>query len=100
MKRNNNANSIADEYLKSLEGLSPAKPKDFFYDRLVNRLTEEKENQPWLFPLKPVWMIWTLAILLIVNLVILTTKKVQKGSADSGSIESFAAAYDQNISSY
>ena len=90
---------ITDEYLKSLEGIEAAEPRDFFYSRLTNRLANQQVQKDWVFPLKPVWMICTLAVFLLINTIILTqTIKPQK--ANDSSIEGFANAYDQNISSY
>lgn len=90
---------ITDEYLKSLEGIEAAEPKDFFYSRLTSRLAKEQTQKDWVFPLKPAWMICTLAIFLLINTIILTQKS-RPQKTDESSIEGFANAYDQNISSY
>lgn len=94
-----NKTPITDEYLKSLDGIRSAEPKDFFYARLKSRLTNEQKQEEWIFPLKPVWMICTFAILFLINTVILTQRNKSQ-QLDNESIESFAAAYDQSISSY
>jgi len=90
---------ITDEYLKSLAGIEAAEPKDFFYSRLTARLANEQSQKDWVFPLKPIWMICTLAVFLLINTVILTQKS-KSLKTDEASIEGFANAYDQNISSY
>lgn len=90
---------LTDEYLKSLKGIEAAEPKDFFYSRLTSRLAHEQIQSDWVFPLKPAWMICTLAVFLLINTFILTQKsKPQK--IDESNIEGFANAYDQSISSY
>ena len=90
---------ITDEYLKSLEGIEAAEPRDFFYSRLTSRLANEQIQKDWVFPLKPAWMICTLVVFLLINTLVLTQKsKPQK--TDESNIEGFATAYDQNISSY
>ena len=90
---------ITDEYLKSLEGIEAAEPRDFFYSRLTARLANEQTQKDWVFPLQPIWMICTLAVFLLINTVILTQKS-KSLKTDEASIEGFANAYDQNISSY
>lgn len=90
---------ITDEYLKSLDGIRSAEPKDFFYTRLKSRLANEQRQEDWIFPLKPVWMICTLAVLFLINTIMLTQNNKSQQLSDN-SIESFAAAYDQSISSY
>ena len=89
---------ITEKYLKSLEGIKDAEPKDFFYTRLKIRLA--KEQKDWIFPLKPAWMIAALALFLLANTFILIEKSKSDKNAQTASIESFATAYDQNISSY
>jgi hypothetical protein len=90
---------ITDEYLKSLEGIEAAEPKDFFYARLTTRLANEQTQKDWVFPLKPAWMVCTLSVFILINTIILTQKS-KSLKTDEASIESFANAYDQNISSY
>jgi hypothetical protein len=90
---------ITDEYLKSLEGIKAAEPSDFFYSRLTTKLANEQSQKDWVFPLKPIWMICTLAVLLLINTIILAQQSKPQKNEDS-SIEGFANAYDQNISSY
>jgi hypothetical protein len=94
-----NKTPLTDKYLESLIGMGSDEPKDFFYSRLINRLENEKFQPAWIFPLKPVWMITTLIIFLVVNTVIIT-KKERVVSDESASIQIFANAYDQNVSSY
>lgn len=94
-----NKTPITDEYLKSLDGIRSAEPKDYFYARLKSKLEKEQRQEEWIFPLKPVWMICTLAVLFLINTVILMQKNKSQ-QLGNNSIESFAAAYDQNISSY
>lgn len=90
---------VTEKYLKSLEGIEAAEPKDFFYARLTFRLAHEQAQKDWVFPLKPAWMICTLAVFLLINTILLTRgNKPQK--TDDSSIQGFANAYDQNISSY
>lgn len=91
---------ITDDYLKSLEGIKMAEPKDFFYTRLTSRLSNEQTQKDWVFPLKPVWMIASLAIFLLINTFILAEKYDANKVENQATIESFANAYGQNISYY
>ncbi len=63
-----------------------------------------EKNQPsagWAFPLKPVWIVGTLTILLAVNGFMLTqqSKAKETKATNTSSIQGFAEAYDQTISS-
>jgi hypothetical protein len=95
----NNTETI-NNYLESLTGIKAAEPKDFFYSRLITRLENEQAQTTWNFPLKPVWMISTLAIFLVLNTIILKQEHKPIKIDESASIQGFANAYDQNISSY
>jgi len=91
---------ITDEYLNSLTGIMAAEPKNFFYDRLINRLANQEQLASWTFPLKPAWMICTLLVLLLLNTFILAQKDKTIVINPATGIENFASAYDQQISSY
>jgi hypothetical protein len=106
---NKNSTPLVDEHLQSLEGIQEAGTDDFFYTRLKARMLagqsggeKDKSLQGWNFPLKPVWVIGTLALLLAVNGIMLSqqfkTGKV-KTTASSSSLQSFAESYDQTITS-
>ncbi len=100
---------LVDEHLQSMQGMQEAGTDEFFYTRLKARMLarqsggERKNSQPgWGFPLKPVWVVGTLAVLLAVNGFILSqqfkTKEI-KSSTSASSLQSFAESYDQTISS-
>lgn len=92
---------LVDEHLQTIQGLQEVVTDDFFYTRLKARMERSKEEQGWSFPLKPVWVIGTLAMLLTVNGFILSqqfiTKKVK--TTETSSLQKFAESYDQTISS-
>ena len=92
---------LVDEHLQTIQGLHEVVTDEFFYTRLKARMERSKEEQGWSFPLKPVWIIGTLALLLTVNGFILsqqfTTKKVR--ATETSSLQKFAESYDQTISS-
>jgi hypothetical protein len=95
-----NKTPLTDKYLESLTGIKQAEPRDFFYSRLINRLENEQFQTTWIFPLKPVWMIATLSLFLVINTVILSQKDKVLDHKEISSIQNFANAYDQNVSSY
>jgi hypothetical protein len=99
MTKKNDTN-LVDSYLESLTGMESADPKPFFYSRLITRLENEKRQTTWAFPLKPAWMIATLMAMLLLNTFILSRQLSPTKTNDTASIESFARAYDQEISTY
>ncbi len=94
------ATPIVDDYLKSLDGIEMAEPNDAFYSRLISRLEDEAiEETTWVFPLKPRWMIASLAVFLVINIFVLIQNNSSPKHQQSATIESFANDYDQNINS-
>jgi hypothetical protein len=93
---------LVDEHLQSFQGMKETGTDDFFYTRLKERMEKDKPQQGWSFPLKPVWIVGTLALLLAVNGFILSQQfktKQKKSTASSSSLQNFAESYDQAISS-
>jgi len=100
---------LVDEHLQSIVRMQEAGTDDFFYTRLKARMLArqsggEKDNpqQGWSFPLKPVWVVGTLALLLAVNGFMLSKQfKAKKSTTTtaSSSLQNFAESYDQSISS-
>ena len=94
---------LVDEHLQSLTGMQEATTDEFFYTRLKGRMQDVSPRQSWSLPLKPVWVIGTLILLLAVNGFMLSQQvKTKKPAtvANSNSIQNFAESYDQTISSY
>ena len=95
---------LVDEHLQSLLGMQEATTDDFFYTRLKGRMQGNEPRQGWSLPLKPVWVIGTLALLLLVNGFMLSQQfrgGKTKTTASSSSLQNFAESYDQTIvSSY
>lgn len=97
-----NSTPLLDEHLQSMYGMQEATTDDFFYNRLKGRMQKKESQQGWSFPLKPAWIIGTLALLLAVNGFMLSqqikTAKT-KTTASSPTLQNFAESYDQTISS-
>lgn len=98
-----NSTPLVDEHLESLKGMELAEAGDFFYTRLKARMLADKEGnreQLWRFPLRPVWIVSTLVLLLGINGFMLTqqvrNKNISSKSTGS-SVQGFAEAYDQTI---
>jgi hypothetical protein len=89
---------LADEYLQSLQQITGAETKPFFYTRLKARM--EQQLPEWGFPLKPVWIVSMLVIFLFINTFFLVTQvKQSKGTAaQSTSLQNFASGYDLSVS--
>lgn len=100
----NNSTPLVDEHLESLLGMQEASTDDFFYTRLKGRMQQTEPSRGWNLPLKPVWVISTLVLLLAVNgfMISQQVKTKTPGTATSGkySLQNFAESYDQTISSY
>ena len=94
---------LVDEHLQSLQGMQEAGTDDFFYTRLKARMEKNLPQLGWGFPLKPVWMIGTLVMLLTVNGIMLAQQfKSKKSTAivSPFALQNFAESYDQSISSF
>ena len=96
-----NSTSLLDEHLKSLHGMHPAETNDFFYTRLRARMQTLQRYKGWSLPFKPVWVLSILLIFLAVNVFILFQQfRPAATSPTSNTIQGFADAYDQSISSF
>ena len=105
-----NSTPLVDEHLQSIQGIQETGTDDFFYTRLKAKMLarqsgeeKEKQQQGWSFPLKPVWVLGTLVLLLAVNGFMLanqsSTNKTNS-TVSTSSLQNFAESYDQSISSY
>ncbi len=90
---------LVDEHLQSIAGMQEVGTDDFFYTRLKARMEKENSQPGWSFPLKPVWVVGTLALLLAVNGFMLSQQHKTKAKTTTSSLQSFAESYDQTISS-
>ena len=93
---------LVDEHLQAMQQMQEAATDDFFYTRLKARMQNEKAVEGWSFPLKPMWVVGTLALLLAVNGFMLSQQfktKQQAATNSSSTLQGFAESYDQTISS-
>ena len=99
------ATPLVDEHLQAFNGMQEAGTNDFFYTRLKARMLTrgaDKTLQGWSLPLKPVWVLGTLTLLLTVNGYMLSRQAKTKpgmSTATAYSLQNFAESYDQAISS-
>ena len=93
---------LVDEYLKSVQGIQPAGTVDFFYTRLRAKMEKDKTGAEWSFPLRPVWVVGSMVLLLMINILMLSQQHPAKETITSNksSLQNFARAYDQVIPSY
>ncbi len=93
-----NFTPLLDEHLDAIAGMKEAATDDFFYTRLKARM--EGPQPGWSLPLKPAWVIGILATLLVMNGMILLRRGEKTGvqKENSSSLQDFAKAYDQTIS--
>ena len=98
-----NSTPLVDEHLQSIQGMQEAGTDDFFYTRLKARIDKERSEQGWSLPLKPVWVLSTLVLLLAINGITLLQQaktKATNAGVSTSSLQNFAESYDQSISSY
>jgi hypothetical protein len=99
---------LVEEHLQALASMQETGTDDFFYTRLQARMRarqadgeNQKAQQGWSWPVKPAWVITSLALLLVINGFMLTKRYSNKGqhTVQAPSLQSFAESYDQSISS-
>ena len=102
---------LVDEHMQSLHGMQEVGTDDFFYTKLKGRMLirhkDGRKNlllQDWGLPLKPVWIIGTLILLLLINSIMVRQQFTSKKAAATATVtttdlQNFAESYDQNISS-
>ena len=100
MKRKNNL--LVDIHLSSLIEMKEPETDAYFYTRLRARMERQNGVTEWNFPLKPIWIIGTMSLLLLINVLMinLKNKTTTIQTEDTHSIKNFAASYDQIISSF
>ncbi len=95
------ATPLVEDHLKSLQDMQEVGTDDFFYTRLMARMESKNLQEGWSFPLRPVWVLGTLVILLAVNGLMLSQQLKAKTpvSTTASGLQAFAESYDQSISS-
>ena len=98
----NKSTSLVDEHLQSLQGMKEVGTDDFFFTRLKARIEKNYADKGWNFPVKPVWVVSTMLLLLVINVFMLSQQRRSEQTAIPGnaSLQSFAQSYDQAIPSY
>ena len=91
---------LLDDHLQSISHMQEAATDDFFYTRLKARM-EKESGSGWSLPLRPAWIIGTLALFITVNTLLLTQRRYgqPEKNTTASTLQTFAAAYDQTISS-
>lgn len=93
-----NLHNKMEETLSSLDGIQRATAPDFFYTRLNARMEKELTTPAWIPFGKPVWLIATLLIFLVLNTMMIKQTKLSKTNgtvSNTGSnLQSFAAEYE------
>ena len=99
---NKNITSSLDTHLRSFDKMQEASTDEFFYTRLKARIENKEEQKNWSFPLKPVWVISVLIIMLSINSFVLIkqNKNDSNSMSPSQTIQGFAEAYDQQVINY
>jgi hypothetical protein len=99
---------LVEEHLQALASMQETGTDDFFYTRLQARMQArqaggktKRAQQEWSWPVRPAWVIASLALLLVINGIMLTKRynNKEQHTVQSPSLQSFAESYDQSISS-
>lgn len=97
MKSEDIHNNI-EHAMASLDGMQRAAAPDFFYTRLQARMEKELTTPAWIPFGKPVWLIATLLVFLVMNTIAIKQSKLSNSSnyntRDVSSLQSFAAEYE------
>jgi hypothetical protein len=93
---------LLNKYLQTVKNLQPTKTDDFFYTRLKAKMERKLLQQSNHLPIKTVWIVSVLCVLLIANSIILfqQKKEINTTIAPVNTVQSFANYYNQNITSY
>jgi hypothetical protein len=93
-----NLHNKIEESLASLDRVQRAAAPDFFYTRLTARMEKELTTPAWIPFGKPIWLIATLMVCLVMNALMLKQSKNIKisntSTNTSSSLQSFAAEYE------
>jgi len=91
-----------EQDLSSLDGMKRANAPDFFYTRLAARMEKELTTPAWIPFGKPVWLIATLLVFLVLNTMMIKQSKLSTTNSSSekagSSLQSFAAEYELSSS--
>ena len=93
-------NNKEEKILNSLAGLQKTTAPDFFYTRLIGRMQNELPEKKSRLLLRPVILTVSLSVVLVLNIVALSTFNQQPKAKkilyqnESATIQSFANAYN------
>lgn len=93
-------NNLLENHLMVLDQLNEIHIDDFFYTRLKSKMESEKVNNQFELPMKPMFILTCLGLMLIVNIIFLNNESFpNKRFKNDKSIEQIIFMYDQNINS-
>ena len=93
-------NNLLENHLMVLDQLNEIHIDDFFYTRLKSKMETEKNVNQFELPIKPVFILSCLGLMLIVNIIFLDGESLTKNKLNSDkSIKQIITMYDQNINS-
>ncbi len=88
-----------EKLLQSIEGIRKLEAPGFFYTRLRARMEREDQQAPVNVFLRPAFLSLCLAIVLTVNVLLLTSsQQVQSPATPRSGIDNFAKEYNLGIS--
>jgi hypothetical protein len=98
--KTNNATPLTESHLASIDNSKQPMAGDHFYTRLRARMEREQESGAWQLPMKPAWLLASLVLLLMMNVLVLRQSHQPKtvSSDNESGIEQFGKAYGLVIS--
>lgn len=95
--KNITENKLADD-LKILSSMKAVGAPDYFYTRLNEKFANKNASIENVYTFKPVIIIGTLTLLLVINSLLLKNDKNKADITSNENMKDLAAAYDQTIS--
>lgn len=90
-------NRLLEEHLQILNQLKEVETDQFFFTRLKAKMEAKNAKPSWLLPVKPVWVLGTLIVFVVLNSFVLTQVWNEQRSVKTGTIQDFASTYGQTI---
>lgn len=88
---------ILEEHLSILPAIFQYETDAFFYTRLKARMERQQSGSEWLFAPAARWVLGSLAILFVLNLLLLKPGTREEASTQSSTLHDFAMSYEQPV---
>ena len=85
-----------DQIINSVDGIEKATPSAFFYAKLMHKMQQHElqKQPPFIFQFKPVLVITSLSLLVIMNVFMLSRQTIKMHKTIAGNTVSVNTAYN------